>query len=76
MMIQKYTWSIRMGSMVHPALLLVPQVGGHVEVLPAHAHKLLDFFQALDLLVAALLIAVLHDLGVLAYHEDVVAQVQ
>ena len=45
-------------------------------MLPAHAHKLLDFFQALDLLVAALLIAVLHDLGVLAYHEDVVAQVQ
>ncbi len=62
--------------MVHPALLFVPQVGGHVEVLPAHAHELLDLFQTLDLLVVALLVAALHYLGVLAYHDDVMPQLQ
>lgn len=72
--IQKYTGSIRIGSTVHPALLFVPEVGGHVEVLPAHAHELLDFLQALDFLVVALFVAALHYLGVLAYHDDVMPQ--
>jgi hypothetical protein len=45
-------------------------------VLPAHAHELLDLFQTLDLLVVALLVAALHYLGVLAYHDDVMPQLQ
>ncbi len=61
---------------VHQALLLVPQVGRHVQVLLVHRQELLDLLQTLDLLVVAVVVARLHDLGVITDHHDGVSQLQ
>lgn len=78
MVLQKYTEALLSAELhvIHPALLLIPQVGRHIEVLLIHSKKFLDFLQTFYLLVVVLIVAGLHDLGVIADHDDRVAQLE